>query len=314
MKVKKKFKIYSVLLIVVLILGFDLLYANDYLKTFKKHEAVSIIPQPSFSPVPKAANEWSAPVFSPDRNLYARFRIEPQSDKIYQLNLIVVDFRLDSKVPGSDIKSESIDENQEIDYKSYPQKYISWSSNTSKLAVLMPSQVITIFDYAVEPVSDPLLQSQGDELKITKTQTVNIKNESGDSSHIFFSGDGSELYFESTFGIIIISPVHQVFSTSSEYRPPDSYPIRNSRGVAYWGKRSRNNRDNHNYEIILDYGGTYRKYPIHFDFAADYVQDIDFSPDLNKACVGWRSSGSGGSLVFDLFTGKMIKNTQNCLT
>jgi hypothetical protein len=252
---------------------------------------------------------WSKPVMSKMRDLYARFRLDGQNNERYKVSLEVGSFPVGTQVISEDSKkyisnSEIVDELEKNDFY-YPSSKISWSDSTNQFAVLMPSK-ITIYNYVKESIND------ADVLKIISSQDLPYNNTG--SAKILFSGDGRSLFYLNNQTIKIVYPTEKEIVTTKGYSA-DANAIPGLPGVVYWShpKTVDNLPDYRNYEIVLDSGRNKRIYPIYFDFAVDYPGDIDLSPGLDKACVGWGSSGSRGSVVLNLNTGKEIRVGKGCL-
>ena len=271
--------------------------------------------EPNKKPLIKLSN----PVMSPNNDLYLRFRSEEKGD-LYTLDLLLDDFpNLHSAIlslDGKEIKDAVLtqvtgnkDQFQRMFY--YNSNYISWSPKTNKFAVLLPEKVV-IYNYSISPILNDTFSPKRNRVLLQKHKefAINSQFDNFDYPVLLFSGNGHELFYSSSSGIKKLLPLEKDFKPQSGYYSSYIYPIPNQSGIAYWVDSGISGGKNHS--IILDYDTTHRKYNLISNFSIDYPKEIELSPDLRKACVGWETSGGGGKILFDLETGEQIQLGTGC--
>lgn len=261
----------------------------------------------------------SAPISNHKKDLYLRFIMEELEDE-YKLSItlsgiqsrLIVDIDGDRKETRV-IWNESGDKDQLWRYISYPSNYISWSFTENRFAILLPDKIL-IYKYTTEPVVNDTYSPPRIQITLTKTNEfiVNEEFDRFDYPSVLFSGDGRELYHSSRSGIRKFLPEESIVETKPGYYPSKIYPVPNSSGIVYWINEG-DSPDYYNHSFVIDYGDSYKKYKITSDFSLDITRQVTLSPDLDKACIGWESSGSKGSLLFNLKTGKEIKGGSGCI-
>ena len=171
-----------------------------------------------------------------------------------------------------------------------------------------------MYKYNTELIPDDTYSPQ--RLKVTLAKTnefiANEKFDSFDYPSVLFSGNGKELYFSNISGIKMLLPEEKVLNRQMGYYPSKIYAIPNSSGIVYWINKDEK-PDYNNHYFIIDNGKSFKTQIIHSDFSIDIPREILLSPDLKKVCIGWESSGSKGSLLFDLSNGNEIKDGNGCI-
>lgn len=324
--VKKSLRINSlavgILVGVIVLIALRVFYSRKQLPTTSKVNQIGPSTQPqddSQSEKPKK-KEWSKPVVSPNKDYFVQFRIGLQNENSYSLEIVIGGFAVHSKATGDNISgegilsSEVIDRNLAIRYGSYPENYVSWAFKTDQLAIFKPS-AIDVYSYKIEPIDDPKISPPSTQIKLNSVHSFPLNKpliSNYDYPLILFSGDDSQLFYVNESGIMIIYPSEQVFSPKPRYYAQTVYPIPNSQGITYW-LQSEKAPDYKNYQLMLDYGTTFKLYDISFNNSVDIPRQIDLSPALDKACIGWESSGSRETFVVDLNSGKEIHGSNGCI-
>ena len=264
--------------------------------------------------------KWTKPIVSPNKDYFVQFRIGQQNENNYSLEIIIGGFAIHSKAVGDNINNDgvlasvNIDRDLAIRYGSYAENYVSWSPKTDQLAIFKPS-AIDVYNYKIEPINDPRISPPSTQIKLNKVYSYSVDKllvSNYDYPLILYSGDSSQLFYINESGIKLIYPSEQVFLPKPGYYAQTVYPIPNSRGISYW-LSSKKAPDYKNYQLVLDFGDTFKTYDVSFKREVDIPRQINLSPALDKACVGWESSGSNGTLVVDLNSGKEINGSFGCM-
>lgn len=273
---------------------------------------------PAISQKPSNLYAWSIPVSNPEKNFYLRFMLETIGDK-HKLSVELDGIRnrlkiiINKQELSGTIWSELGNKEQLNRYLIDPSDYISWSLATKQFAVLLPGKIL-VYKYNTELIPSDTYSPPRLKIILTKTNEfiANEKFDRFDTPSVLFSGNSKELYFSNKSGIKMFLPEEKVFNTRTGYYPSYIYPIPNSFGIAYWINEG-NKPDYNNHYFVIDSGNSFKKIKIHSDFSIDFPGKILLSPDLQKACIGWQSSGSKGSLLFDLNSGNKILGGEGCM-
>lgn len=268
----------------------------------------------------KPVSKLSTPVMSPNNELYLELKSK-ESDNSYILELILDDFP-NLHAPIISLEGEDTDDavltqitgtKEQLERMFYYiSNYISWSPKTNTVALLLPEKVI-VYNYSVSPILNDTFSPNRNKVTLQKYKEYSIKSDFDNFDYpvLVFSGNGQNLYYSSSAGIKELLPLEKDFKPQLGYYSSHLYPIPNKSGVAYWVDTGTTGGRNHS--LVLDYGSSSSKFNLISNFSIDYHKEIELSPDLRKACVGWETSGSHGKILFDLETGKQIQYGTGCI-
>jgi len=314
----------AILIVVGIILGFSGYIVGRYSNKTTQVNQKKRPPTADSLPLIKEERpiyKLSAPVMSPDNGLVLQLKSEEIGEN-YSLNLFIDKFphphRPITYLDGVEVENAVLmnftgDRDKLEQIFGYFSSYVSWLSTRNSFALLLPDKVV-IYDYLTEPVKNDTYSPPRISVTLTKTHEFAIDEDFDRFDHpvLLFSGNGKELFYSSKLGIRKLMPEEKMIETQDGYYPSSIYPIPNSSGIAYW-VNIENEVDDNNHYFVTDFGTSSKIYTLTSDFSVDYYEEIILSPDLQKVCIGWRSSGSGGKILFDLATGKQIESGTGCV-
>jgi hypothetical protein len=306
--------VFFILIVLVLIIKFPRNKVpgdnNEVIPTITKTPISQNMPNPK---------SWLEPISSVNRELNLRYRIEEMEDK-YKIDIILRGYksRLVVEEDGEGLESGVIWSTE--DYKEQLDAYLitkrntfAWSPSDNRFALLTPDKIL-VYNFVSNPVPNDTWSPPRVNVALTKTNEFLIDGniDKFDTRSILFSGDGKELYYSSNDGIRMLFPEEKTFNTQVGYYPQEIYQIPSSTGIAYWISDNEV-FDNNKHSFILDYGRSFEKHTLISSFGIDYPGEILLSPNIDKVCIGWGSSGSKGRLLFNLTNGKQIDKGAGCL-
>jgi hypothetical protein len=309
--------IVSLILMVCILFGIGGYLIGAFISGTTKNSSKTTVFRISPTASPNVQNEPSVlsnPVISPQRDFYVRFQSSKASNN-YNLKIIVGGFKVHAKAVGDDIDSVgviwsgTVNENyMKVDIASR----VTWSPKTNQLAIFLPGKV-RVYNYAIGAINDPTLSPVGYQIILKRYKEIDVEEQTNiyDYPLILFSGDGTQLYYSNISGIKILLPEEKTFSPQTGYHPSSIYPIPNQTGIAYWISGSVPDYKKH--QFVIDFGYSHITYAISSSFSIDSPKQLELSPDLKKACIGWESSMSRGSLVVDLKTGQEVVGGVGCI-
>ncbi len=173
----------------------------------------------------------------------------------------------------------------------------TWSSDDKKIALYLPDKIV-IMDVSIHVAEKETEGHTYNHHIITVDKSDSIQIPILDASiydpELFFSGDGSELYYKSspdTFQYQRIDLSTLIVSNVDVSYP---YPIPRSKGFVYWEKT-----DSYEQHTMVVYtGDTKKRYTIKQSF--DYADKILLSPQKDNVCFENGSSGYHGYTIYSL--------------
>lgn len=173
----------------------------------------------------------------------------------------------------------------------------TWSSNDKKIALYLPDKII-IMDIST---SSKKQESQGHTFNtyvITASMgdiiSIPILEEGIYNPKLFFSGDGSALYYKATPDLMKYQRIELATRKVSEIDVGDPFPIPHADGFVYW--EESNSYEEHSMVVYTD--NTKKRYTIRQPF--DFGGKILLSPQRDKVCYENGSLGYHGYTIYNL--------------
>ncbi len=310
---KKRWLIISLLVIlsILLIIGFDITTGYNPFDTTNKHKVVNILPHPSLSPVPSPetslTSSVSESVYSPNHNFKLGFSIHNKDQIHFDVEFTGSGWAQGFSFGTNPVANETIIWKQTVDkvraenYLNRSRNFITWSEKENKFAFLKPSSVV-IFAYSIDPVPQSEFDYRQTYLRLLNSQEIPLVTPIGKNPRIFFSGDGSRLYYQDQDELSYIFPEYKLVPTNKAPNYLEiAYPIPNSNGVFYVSGSADGE------VLIFDYGSYKKQYAIpKVGNEQPGPEKIIISPGQDKACIVWSSSGYRGYFIFDLASSRKI--------
>lgn len=272
-----------------------------------KEEVPNKIPTPvEYQPIIKERYTTKA-VFSPDGNFLTYLLVEKKAD-LWEVSVILSpqspEFVIDD---GYYYKLVTLDKDQQ-EASNYANHFqAAWSNDSKKLAVLLPDQLVMsefeIYERTYENDDGEYRQKVLkvlDRVEITSEISNLTKN---DTSEIFFSQKGDQLFLSNSRNLYKIWPKAQLVHNEENYTHYYQVPGRDN--FTFFREREKYGI----YDLIILYNDqeTLYKTPIQ---GMDYVGNIHLSPNLLFACSEQGSSGYYGYNVFKLGSNESIMTGQ----
>ena len=275
---------------------------------------------PTYTPVHTSPPRIPLPlVYSTNADFVLRPEIAPQQDGAYELLFSIGHRSENTELVSQDVSHadpqnrviwrEKVDDIFKDRLDRFAKEYepladddgrpalATWYSNDKKIALYLPDKII-IMDIAI---SSKKQESQG---RTFNTYVISIGNSDIISIPIvetsiydpklFFSGDGSELYYKAMPDAIKYQIIELATRKISEVDGGDPFPIPHSKGVVYWEQS-----DSYEEHSMVVYTGTSKKRYV-IKQAFDFGGRILLSPQLDKVCFENGSSGYHGYTIYNL--------------
>ncbi len=292
-----------------------------------KNQNNSHRPIASLTPVNTSPNHIQLPiVYSSDADFVIRPEIIPQADGSYEMVFTIGHRSESSELVMRDatqgdpqnrvIWKEKIDAIYKSRLDRFVKEYgpsvddsgnptlVTWSPDDSKIALYLLDNIV-IFDLTINTINK---ESQGATynnhvITVNKQNSVQIPISESQiyDPELFFSGDGSELYYKSIPDAVKFEKILLTTLEISRVDAPFPYPIPNSKGVVYWEESDTFEE----HPMVVYTGDTKKRYLITQAF--DYGGKIVLSPQRDKVCFENGSSGYYGYSLYDLTEDRMIE-------
>lgn len=280
---------------------------------------INLPSQTTQKPTPRPEYKFSKPAVSANNDLFFKLVSKKENDRYtFDINMakhpsggliVVVDGReSQAGTLFTFTDNQAYFEKMMLSFE----KYIAWSPNKKKFAVMLPNEVV-VYEYETETLSNDSWTPPRQKMTLHKLHQIKVTNDNDSHNYpvILFSGDGKILYYSNNTEIKTLLPTEKSLVTT-ENVSDTIYQVPNSSGVAYWVSDNKNPSDNI-HTFVIDNITSKEKYSLKPNFIVDYDQEIILAPDLSKVCMGWGSSGSTGKILFDLRSGKQLEIGTGCL-
>lgn len=266
---------------------------------------------------------WSArPAVLPDNILALQMLAKENGDGSFLLNFSLHFFTLFLRpiimLDGVELKDTAIahiivdkEEFKNI-YFNFPDSYVSYPTTGNKFALRLRNKIY-IYKYELEQNLSITNFSYDTSIQPKIILTTLQEIETADCGSILFSGDGTQLFCKTVWpnlGVVkMLIPEEKIIECRGENYDSPIYQIPDSPGFTYW-LPSQNPLLN---LLVVDFGTNFQIFKILSEVGIDFPGEIKLSPDIRKACLEWQTSGSSGTVLYDLTTEQEIKSGKGCV-